>query len=179
MQAELVGIVILLGGFLSILASVVIWSLRNGISPMPTSPKAKKQLLLLLPDDVQGTIYELGSGWGTLLVPLARKYPDCDVVGYETSLCPYIVSRFWIWMLRLPNAKVVRRDFFSVDLREASLLVCYLYPGAMRRLKDKLLGELKPGTCVVSNTFAIPGWIPEATREVGDLYKTKVYLYRV
>lgn len=170
---------IFLMALIGIIASVVIWSVRNGISPMPTSPKAKKQLLFLLPDHVQGTIYELGSGWGTLLFPLARKYPKSCIVGYETSLCPYLVSRFLISVFRLSHVKVVRRDFFSVNLQDASLVVCYLYPGAMSRLKDKFLKELPPGSCVISNTFAIPGWAPEVVREVGDLYKTKVYLYRV
>ncbi len=28
-------------------------------------------------------------------------------------------------------------DFFNVDLKDAGLVVCYLYPGAMERLKDK------------------------------------------
>ena len=55
--------------------------------------------------------------------------------------------------------------------------VCYLYPGAMRQLKEKFIKELKPGTMIISNTFAIPGWIPQQVWEVNDLYKTKIYRY--
>lgn len=71
-----------------------------------------------------------------------------------------------------------RQDFFSVRLDDASMIVCYLYPGAMRKLQSKLASELKPGTWIVSNTFAIPGWTPESVIDIGDIYHTKIYLYR-
>ena len=48
----------------------------------------------------------------------------------------------------------------------------------MKRLKEKLEAELKPGTLVISNTFAIPGWAYEKMLEVDDLYRTKIYLYK-
>jgi hypothetical protein len=67
----------------SILLSIVIWSLRNGISPMPTVAKVKRKLFTVLPDQIPGTIYEFGSGWGSLLIDLGRHYPNHPVLGYE------------------------------------------------------------------------------------------------
>lgn len=162
-----------------VVVSIVMWSLLNGISPMPTSSHAKASLLSLLPNELQGTIYELGSGWGTLLFPLAKKYTVCQVVGLETSPIPYYISWLWLQWLQLSHVKLIRQDFFTVNLNDASLVVCYLYPKAMEKLKVKFLAELKPGTFVASNTFAVPGWHPETVIGVGDLYHTKVYLYRV
>jgi len=49
----------------------------------------------------------------------------------------------------------------------------------MKRLKKKFQEELKPGAFVVTNTFAIPGWIPEKIIEVDDLWRSRVYLYRI
>lgn len=158
---------------------VVYWSWRNGISPMPTSEKAKRSLLSALPAGVHGNIYELGSGWGTLVFPLAAHYPYSPVVGYETSPVPYWISKAWQMIARLPNVTLKRQDFFTVRLDDASLIVCYLYPAAMRRLYMKFQEELKPGTWVVSNTFAVPGWDPETIVDVDDLYHTKIYLYRI
>lgn len=173
------GIVCALAVASYILISIVIWSWRNGISPMPTSRKAKRCLLELLPKEVQGDIFELGSGWGTLAFPLARRYPHCKVVGYETSPVPFWFSKLRQVFARTPNLHLQHHDFFQEPLHEASLLVCYLYPGAMRQLKVKLAQELRPGTVVISNTFSIPGWKAEEIREVGDIYYTKVYLYRI
>lgn len=165
--------------FVMIIFSVVYWSIRNGISPMPTSPKARRKLLDVLHLELDGVIYELGSGWGTLAFPLARLYPKCQVIGFETSLIPFWFSKVRQCVMRLPNLQLRREDFFQVTLQDASLVVCYLYPGAMRRLGVKFLEELKPGTWVVSNTFSIPGWRAIEVVEVGDLYYSKIYLYRV
>lgn len=161
-----------------VLLSIVVWSYRNGITPTPTSRKAKKNLMKALPATIKGNIYELGSGWGTLALPLARSYPNCHVIAFESSPLPFFVSKLRKMFANVPNLKLLRRNFFEEDLSDASLIVCYLYPGAMRKLKEKFQKELKPGTRIVSNTFAIPGWQPEAVHEVGDLYHTKIYMYR-
>ena len=38
------------------------------------------------------TVIDLGSGWGTLLLPLARNFPQHKFIGYEISKLPFIVS---------------------------------------------------------------------------------------
>ncbi len=163
----------------AILLSVVFWSLRNGISPMPTARKVKRTLLKVLPRDINGPIYELGSGWGTLLEPLYRLYPNQQIIGFETSPVPRWFSKLRLLYLRQDNVRVDKRDFFTQDLGGAGMVVCYLYPGAMARLRPKLAAELKEGTWVVSHTFAIPGWQAWQVYEVNDLYRTKIYAYRV
>ena len=47
----------------------------------------------------------------------------------------------------------------------------------MEKLKEKFLKELKPGTIIISNTFAISGLKPTQIIEINDIYKTKVYKY--
>ncbi|MEI8125423.1 MAG: class I SAM-dependent methyltransferase [Parachlamydiaceae bacterium] len=164
---------------LSVVTFIVYWSWLNGISPMPTSSKAKKTLLKALPPGVRGNVYELGSGWGTLVFPLATHYPYSRIIGHETSPIPYLVSKMWLVISRAPNVTLKRQSFHCVRLDDASLIVCYLYPKAMSQLRLKFEDELKPGTWIVSNTFAIPGWAPETIVEVEDLYRTKIYLYQI
>lgn len=152
-------------------ASMVLYSLRLGISPMPSSRKAKEAIALLLPEQVEREVYELGAGWGTLL-PLLEKYPHA--LAFELSPLPWLISR-----LRAPkNVSVLRKDFFQHNLSDAGLVVCYLFPRVMARLKVKFEKELPEGCWVVSNTFAVPGWVPVKVVVLDDLYKTKVYLYR-
>lgn len=157
--------------------SVVLWSLRNGISPMPTSDKVKRKVLDSIPPETQGTIVDLGSGWGNVAIQLAKKFPHCQIIGYESSPIPYIFSRFWAFIDNNPNLKIYRKNFFKEDLSNVTLIYCYLYPVAMKNLREKFLNELKPGTIIFSNTFAIPDWEPVHVVNVKDLYNTRIYMY--
>lgn len=161
------------------IALILIYTLRTGAPPTPTSPRVKAAMLALVPGDLTGTIYELGSGWGTLALALARRYPGCRVVAYELSPLPWLVSRLRATAAGLANLTLRRADFHGASLADAGLVVCYLHPAAMERLRPKLEGELGPGAWVLSNTFAVRGWRPEAERTAGDLYNSTVYLYRV
>jgi len=158
--------------------SIVYYSARYGISPMPTWGKAKQAVLEALPQEYCGPIVDLGSGWGSLVFPLSRRYPHSEVVGYEISLIPWLFTRFCQCLFPRKNLRVYRRDFLSVPLHDYSLVVCYLYPGAMAQLKEKFEKELCPGTIVISHAFAIPGWKSVQTHPVHDLYNTNIYVYQ-
>lgn len=168
--------VITLAIALIILFLLLFFTLKNGISPMPTSPKVRRHLMDLLPEMSDGTIVELGSGWGNLIFPLSKKYANCKIIGYENSPIPYIFSSL---INHSPNLQIMRKDFFQRSLQDADLVVCYLFPRGMEQLKPKFEQELKPGTKVVSHTFAIPGWTPTETIEADDIHCSKIYLYEV
>lgn len=155
--------------------SIIAFTLRLGISPMPTSPKVRAAMLSLVPPETRGAVHELGAGWGGLALALARQCPDARVVAWELSWVPWAVAVIRARLACLPNLEVRRADFFAADLREASVLVCYLFTGAMRRLDEKLRREL-PGAplVVVTNTFLLHGWPEERAIVVDDLYRTRV-----
>ncbi len=158
----------------------IIWTTyRVGISPMPTSKQVQRDLLPLLPQLDRGKIFELGSGFGHLALLLSGHYPARAVFAYELSYVPYIISLCWKVVVRRKNLWIARKDFFEVSLQDASFVVCYLYPKAMERLKEKLLRELLPGSYVLSHTFAFRGWKPLMMLEAKDLGKNRIYLYRM
>ncbi len=159
--------------------SIVFHTLRTGISPMPTSGRVRRQVLSLLPEDLEGTVLELGSGWGTLAFSLADRCPRARVVAYELSPVPYAFAWLRQRLAPRPNLRLVREDFFRASFSGASAVVCYLFPGAMTRLGPKLSEELAPGARILSHTFALRGWKPLRTLVVDDLYRTPVYLYEV
>ena len=168
-----------LGAVLACIALVLAYTLATGMPPTPTSPRVRARLLDAVPADLNGTIFELGSGWGTLALPLARRFPGCAVVAYEISPLPWLVSRLRHALARLPNLTIRRADFQGAALGESALIVCYLGPEAMTKLKAKLESELRPGALVVSNFFAVPGWRAETVLTASDLYRSQVYVYRV
>jgi trans-aconitate methyltransferase len=161
--------------FLSI--SIVVWAIKNGIGPMPTSPKQKQGLFESLPTNLKGNVFDLGSGWGTLAVSLAKTHPDCVVIGYESSPVPYLFSKGIQFVIRYPNLRFCRKNIFDVSLKDASLIVIYLHPSTMKKLKPKLEQEIRSRTFVITNTFAVPDWIPVKVTEVNDIYSSKVYVY--
>lgn len=151
--------------------SLLYWTIRLGIGPLPTSGKVSQTLYQHLPDEVHGQIIELGCGWGHLIKKLKQKYPDRTVIGYERSPIPcWVTSRFY----RTP---VRRADFFDADLSEAGLLVCYLYPQAMQRIREELLPKVPSGCIIITHTFALQGLKPETISRSDDLYGTPVYCY--
>lgn len=166
---------LLLGGVLSI----VFYTLRTGISPMPTLGKVRRQLLPLLPPELEGTVLELGAGWGTLAFALADRCPRARVVAFELSPLPFAFCWLRQRLAPRPNLELRRQDFFRASFTGASVVVCYLFPGGMTRLGPKLLAELSPGARVLSHTFALRGWKPLRTLVVDDLYRTPIYLYEL
>jgi hypothetical protein len=171
---------ILLGILLpvGILLSVMIWSIKNGIVPMPTNRLQTRCILQNLPDDPGSLIFDLGSGFGTLAISLARQYPNSSVVGVESSPVPFWISRMLQMLYRYPNLSFRREDILKTSITDATAVVVFLYRGGMRNLKPKLENELKPDVWILSNTFAFPDWNPLKVVPVGDLNKTKIYVYR-
>ena len=162
---------------LVVMLSILVGVIRTGISPMPSSRLAVKQVVQLVTPTLPGPLYELGAAWGSLVFPLARAFPNRQIVAYELSTIPWLFLLLRVRISGLTNIEVVRRDFFRDELGKAAAVVCYLYPEGMVRLSTKLKSELTPGTVVVSNTFALPGWVPEQHAQLKDMYGTKIYRF--
>jgi len=159
--------------------SVIFCTLRFGIGPVPSSPKVRDAVIELAgAHEIRGAMYELGAGWGTLAWALAQRFPHAAVIAYEISPVPYAFMRLRTRFFPRANVQIRRADFHRASLAGASLVVCYLFPGAMHKLRPKLEAELCSGTPVISSTFAVSGWTPFRVVEVADLYHTKVYEYR-
>jgi len=159
------------------LASVVWSTLRFHISPMPSSPRARRAILSWIPAGTTGEIFELGAGWGSLAIPIARQCAHAHVVACEGSPVPYLVCCLRKLLRPAPNLTLRFGDFSGVDLSRASGVVTYLWTGGMAQLAPKLVRELQPGSWVISSTFAWRG--REATDEqtLDDIFRTKIYRY--
>jgi trans-aconitate methyltransferase len=168
----------LLIGFLLGIAVVAVYALRVGVPPMPSNRAARTAMLRMLPERVEGTVFDLGSAWGGLAFDLARKYPHNPVVGIELSPIPYLFARLRLVVSRRRNLTFRRADFLKIDLSDASALTCYLMIWAMRRLEPKLRAELKPGAVVVSHAFAFVDWRPDYELLVPEAGSAWIYRYR-
>lgn len=118
-------------------------------------------------------IYDLGCGDGTLLITAAEEY-GARGVGIEIDPSRVWIAKFRIWLKKLGNKITIeRKDFFPMDISGATVVVMYLIPKTLGRLKPKLLKELKPGTRVV--TFVYKMDLPLIAKDE----KTEVYVYQI
>ena len=173
----------------------IVWStLVSGISPMPSSRKARQAMLQMVNDiDCQivtdidsGPIFELGSGWGNLLIPLAKKYPQRKIVGYELSVMPWLTTLILKKLHGLSNITLYRKNFLFADISSATIILCYLYPAGMQKIENKIESKIKSKTeaqCdqlhyLISNNFALPLRRPIKIIQIDDIYKSPIYLYQ-
>ena len=105
-------------------------------------------------------IYDLGSGWGALVVDAAKIFPKAKVIGMELSAPAAIYSRIRAFVLRRKNVEILQEDFFKRDLRDADVILFYMLEDILAQLSPKLIEELKPGALIVSNSFQIKDWEP-------------------
>ena len=153
-------------------------------TPMPVVAEMLK-LAKVGPDDF---VIDLGSGDGRLVLEAVKTFGARGGFGVdiEPSLVEY-ANRKAIEAGIFDRAQFFERDLFVTDIRQATVVTVYLLPIAMDRLQRKLLGELAPGTRVVSHDYPFRSWqaerivaldVPEKADYTGRR-STALYLYVV
>lgn len=170
---------LLLALVLCAIAVSLFYTFLTGISPVSSTFKSRKKIISSISPDQEGFIYELGAGWGAVAFPLARRCPEATVIAYELSPMPWFFMKIRALLFGPKNLTIRRRNFFKANLSKASLVVCYLYPGAMVKLSSKLLMELKHGAKVISNTFEIPVWTPTLIQNLEDIMCPQIFHYEM
>jgi len=117
-------------------------------------------------------IYDLGSGDGQALITAAKL--GATGTGIEIDPLRVWVSKLWIRLDGLSNSlTITRKNFFDVDLSDATVIFAYLIPKTLARLKPKFLKELKPGTRIVTFVYKID--LPLIASDT----KNEVYVYEI
>jgi len=135
----------------------LIWTNTHGAPWVPTSREVINTMLTMAEIKPGEIVYDLGSGDGRVLIAAVRRF-GARAVGVEMDVSRFLWSIAAVTLLGLgKQVRVIRGDFFKVDLSEADVVFTYLLQNTNDRLKDKLRKELRPGTRVVSNPFTFLG----------------------
>lgn len=143
-----------------------------------TSRRAVEALLARLPAAGRLRFLELGSGLGGVSMAVARHRPGSLCTGVESAPLPYLLGAARN-ALAGAGCNLVRRSFWRIDLAEYDVVYAYLSPAPMARLWDKALAEMNPGALLVSNSFPIPGVVPDFEVMVDDATGSALYGYRI
>ena len=127
-----------------------------GAPYVPVRKKLVKNLLTFGGLSKSDIFYDLGSGDGRVLISAVKDFGIEKAVGYEIALWPYLKSSFLIKHSHLDGRICVsRKNFFKTNLREASLIYMYLFPGLVDKLAYKIAEECQAGTKILCPSFPI------------------------
>jgi SAM-dependent methyltransferase len=141
---------------------------------VPTQTEYIKAFFDLAPLSAGDTVYDLGSGDGRLLFT-ALEMGAGRCIGIDIDPDRVNVAREAAKSKGLDGkVSFFEADIMEVNLSEASVITCYLFPTASAALRPKFEKELKAGTRIVMESFPVPGWKPVKTSEVNA---RNFYLY--
>ena len=126
------------------------------------------EMLRLADVTASDVVYDLGSGDGRILIAAAR---DRGARGVGLEIDPALVAQSAERARRLglsDRLSFRQQDLFEADLTPATVVTLYLSPDLNRRLRPKLLSELRPGARIVSHSFDMGDWAPARTLQVSS-----------
>jgi SAM-dependent methyltransferase len=145
------------------------------------TPMNVVQLMLWLADTGSGdVVYDLGCGDARIVITAVRRFgargvcvdidPERIAEGRENARQAGVSHRI----------RFVNDDLFATPIGEATVVTLFLSPEFNRKLRAKLLRELRPGTRVVSHWHDMGEWRPALTAYAGsDDRERPVYLWIV
>ncbi len=119
-------------------------------------------------------VYDLGCGDGRIVIAAAAK---TGARGIGVDLDSRRITESSENALRAGVGgltQFVNRNLFAADIGDATVLFLFLFPDVNLRLRPKLLGELKPGTRIVSYSHDMGRWQPDEVVQRTDAY---IYLW--
>lgn len=132
------------------------WTRMIGGPWVPSSMQIVHRMMEMAKAGPEDVVYDLGCGDGRMVLTAAMRY-HTRAVGIEIDPLRYLWCQFLITILfQRKSIRIIFGNFFTKDLSEADVVMCYLMPDALVKLEKKFKKELRSGTRVVSNRFTFP-----------------------
>jgi SAM-dependent methyltransferase len=125
---------------------------------LPTPMCVVEKMLELAEVDQDDIVYDLGCGDGRIVITAAEKY---GAHGVGLDIYPQWVKKSQSNAKKAGVESLVRfclEDATKADISEATVVALYLLPESNDLLRPLLEKQLKPGACVVTHNYHIPGW---------------------
>lgn len=140
-----------------------------------TNRQTTGALLSLMQQRGARRFVDLGSGLGGVVRALDGE--GRQAMGFESAPMVWFVSAMLSKIER--RGQILRQDIWSTDISDDDIVYAFLSPEPMPQLYEKARREMKPGSLLVSNSFAVPGVDASEIWELADRRKTRLYLYEM
>jgi protein-L-isoaspartate O-methyltransferase len=127
---------------------------------VPTPQALVARILTMAKLTSKDFVVDLGSGDGRIVIAAARDFgvralgieydPDMVALSRRNAREAGVAAR----------VKFIQADLFDTDLRHADVVIMYLMPHLLARLRPRLQ-QLQPGTRLVSLSFGMSDWQPD------------------
>jgi hypothetical protein len=131
---------------------------------LPSAQRLVDKMLDLAKMTPQDYVIDLGSGDGRTVITAAKRGARALGIEYNPELVELSKRRAAQEGVS-DRARFVTGDIFETDFSQATIITMFLLPELNLKLRPQIL-NLRPGTRVVSNTFAMGDWTPDGTVEV-------------
>ena len=140
---------------------ILFWStFRTQVPYYPSGTALRPLVASLIPSGESPRVIDIGSGFGGLVLDLARRRPDARVEGIELAPLPWLASCLRAAATR-SSARFRRGDYERLAFGDYDLVFAYLSPAAMEALWRKAAREMRPGAALASYEFMAPGRAPD------------------
>jgi 16S rRNA G966 N2-methylase RsmD len=148
----------------ALLLCVTVMARGQELSKLPYVPTPQivvDEMIKLAAVTAKDFVVDLGSGDGRIVITAAKQY---KANGFGVDIDARLVA------LSNKNAKEAgvadraqffERDMFKTDIGKASVLMLYVLPDFMAKLRSKVLTELRPGARVVAHDYYMGEWHPD------------------
>jgi SAM-dependent methyltransferase len=128
---------------------------------VPTNDIMVTRMLEMAKVTADDLVFDLGAGDGKIAITAAQRY-GAAAVGVEYNPDLVRLAKCLVDVAGVNDrVSIWHGDIFETDFSDATVVVLYLSPTLNVRLRPKLL-SMAPGTRVVSNSFTMGEWKPDA-----------------
>jgi len=134
---------------------------------VPTPQPVVDRMLELALVDSSDYVIDLGSGDGRIVISAAKQ----GATGHGIDLDPQRIreARENARKANVDDRVIfMQDDIFVTDFSQASVITMYLLSSVNKKLRPRLLEELRPGTRVVSHSFDMDEWKADHSETVDE-----------
>jgi SAM-dependent methyltransferase len=134
---------------------------------VPTTDSLVTRMLEMAKVAATDRVFDLGAGDGKIAIAAAKEFGATAVgIEYEPEM-----ARFAQCLVEVAGVqgkvKIIQGDIFEEDFSSATVVTLYLLPELNLKLRPTILA-MKPGTRVVSHSFTMDDWEPDAESTLSE-----------
>jgi SAM-dependent methyltransferase len=131
---------------------------------VPTPPELVDKMMEMAQVGPNDIVMDLGSGDGRNIIAAAKRGATAIGVEFNPDMVA-LSNRLAKEAGVAGKATFIEGDMFTADISKATVMALFLLPDNLRKLSDKFF-NLRPGSRLVLNTFAIPDWEADVTETI-------------